>query len=238
MPSDAAAAADVRMPSDAAAAADDDGDDGLPRPRAGLPKSWGDDEHRRRAKASRERLRAQGAQFERLAPRDVPPPPQWFTLVAAIVPALPYAAFASASAIALWFPVWVACFYIVPRPLPLLSPTLVLCIAVTYHVLSSQGWSGFGLAVLTPFLGFLMNLAESAFWDTLEPFLVGRPGFGSGRQVEVPLRHRNGGNVGGGGVGVGGNIDGGGVVGGGGGAGTASAESPAPARTGLLTVLI
>ena len=31
------------------------------------------------------------------------------------------------------------------------------------------------------------RVAQSALWDTFEPFLIGAPGFGAGRRVEVPL---------------------------------------------------
>ena len=162
--------------------------DGLPQPRAGLPASWGTEDHRKRAEATREKFKAEGAQVPRFTERvdaagnpTPPPPPPWFTLVAAIFPAIPVACFVPVSTMFIWLPVWIAAFYLLPRPLGIeLSPMLFVCLVVTYRALSHEGWSGVGLYLLTPILGFLMNLVESALWDTAEPFLVGQPGFGAG----------------------------------------------------------
>ena len=148
-------------------------------------------QHRRVAKMKRDVLRADGAAVPRFnqrvdaAGKPAPPPPPWFTLVAALVPAIPYASVLPLSTLLLWLPVWICAFYYLPRPVAQLSPCLVLCIAVTAGALWQQGWSSRWLLLLSPTLGFLMNLVESALWDTLEPFLVGKPGFGAGQQVEV-----------------------------------------------------
>ena len=112
-----------------------------------------------------------------------PPPPPWFTLFAALVPALPYACFAPPLTLLVWLPVYVLIFYTLPRPVPMLTPCVLLCFVVTYRALLLAGWPFWGKLVLTPPLGFLMNLVDSALWDTIEPFLVGQPGFGRGRQV-------------------------------------------------------
>ena len=40
-----------------------------------------------------------------------------------------------------------------------------------------------------------MNLAHSAFWDALEPKLIGKEGFGTGEVRKVPRRPMDGVNV-------------------------------------------
>ena len=139
----------------------------------------------------REEFAAEGAKVPRFSERvdasgnPSPPPPPWFTFVAGLVPAIPVACFIPLSTILILFPVWVAVFY-VPNPIPAVSPMLILCLMVTYYALSEAGWSGVLLLLLSALLGFLLNLAESAFWDTLEPFLVGQPGFGAGHNRVRP----------------------------------------------------
>ena len=135
----------------------------------------------------------EGAKAPRIMPRvdanakAVPPPP-WFTFMAAVVPALPCMLFIPARIFVVWHPLWVLAFYFLPRPVPQLSPMLVLCFVVTFRALLHEGWVGwYSLAILTALVGFLMNLAHSAFWDTLEPFLVGTPGFGAGKRVPSKL---------------------------------------------------
>lgn len=162
----------------------------LPKPHPALPSSWGTEDHQNRSRAAREHLSREGAKAPRITPRvdanghAAPPPPPWFTLVAAIVPALPCFCFLPASTLFIWHPVWVLCFYFLPRPVPQLSPMLVLCLAITFRALSIEGWVNWtSLVPLTAVLGFLMDLAESALWDTLEPFLIGMSGFGAGRRV-------------------------------------------------------
>ena len=165
-------------------------DTSLPRPSPMLPSSWGTEDHRKRSKAARERLSEEGAKAPRMTPRldangnaAPPPPPPWFTFVAAVVPALPCMCFVPPSILLMWHPVWVATFYVLPRPVPQLSPMLILCFVVTFRALVHEGWESWtSLLVLTAVIGFLMNLAESALWDTLEPFMVGMPGFGAGQQ--------------------------------------------------------
>lgn len=144
----------------------------------------------------RDVLMADGAATPRLMPRSdsagkpVKPPPPWFTLVAALVPAVPYTCVLPASTLLLCLPVWIAVFYSLPRPLPQLSPCLILSIGVAARELWHHGWSLVWLSLLSLPLGFLMNLVESALWDTLEPFLVGKPGFGAGLQVPMASTER------------------------------------------------
>ena len=164
--------------------------DTLPRPNPVLPPSWGTEDHRRRSKALRERLSLEGARSPRMMPRvdangsAAPPPPPWFTFAAAVVPAIPCVCFVPPSVLLMWHPVWVASFYLLPRPVPQLSPMLILCFVVIFRALVHQGWESWApLLLLTSILGFSMHLAESALWDTVEPFLMfGMFGFGAGRQ--------------------------------------------------------
>lgn len=70
---------------------------------------------------------------------------------------------------------------------PQLSPMFVTCVFVCWRALSSAGWtSWFALPLCSLLLGGLQNLAQSALWDTLEPFLVGDPDHGRGVQRLVP----------------------------------------------------
>ena len=64
---------------------------------------------------------------------------------------------------------------------------LFICLVATWRDLLLAGYeSWYSLLPLTAVLGFLMNLAESALWDTLEPFSpLAKAGFGAGTRVPV-----------------------------------------------------
>jgi hypothetical protein len=143
------------------------------------------DLHKRAAKLKREELTQAGAATPRLIQREKPPPPPWFTLVAGLVPAVPYSCFAPASNLLLWLPVYVACYYIFVRSRWNNLVCVLLCVGVTYRALSQMAWSFWARIAGSPILGFLMHLVESALWDTIEPFLIGQAGFGAGEQVWV-----------------------------------------------------
>ena len=144
------------------------------------------------AQARRAALKAEGEAAPRFvaSQRRRAPPPPWFTFLAAMVPALPYVIMISASTLVMYFPVYVAVFYlgnaIVPQSMRRVSLCLLLCFFATGRALANNGWSGIALVLLTVVLGMFMHLAESAMWDTFEPFLVGQPGFGAGTQIPHP----------------------------------------------------
>ena len=120
-------------------------------------------------------------------------PPPWFTLVAALVPALPFAIFLPISLLLWYLPLYVACFYAKERLVryALLPPRLPMCIGVcvfaSYRGLVAAGWTGWSLYAVSLICGFLMDLAESALWDTMEPFIFGQEGFGEGKKQPVKL---------------------------------------------------
>ena len=129
---------------------------------------------------------------ERVVIDKPPPPPAWFTLLAAAVPALPFWLFLPLSTLIVWLPVWVAAFYlqrlstgssIIDR----IQMPLFGSLYVSYRGLISEGWVGWKLYVAMWPVGFLMNLVESALWDTFEPFLIGQEGFGQGTAKLKPL---------------------------------------------------
>ena len=77
------------------------------------------------------------------------------------------------------FPIWVALFY-VPR-VPNVK-LFALTAYVAHAALESDGWSANWMRyVLSAVCGGLLNLAHSAFWDALEPKIIGKEGFGQGK---------------------------------------------------------
>jgi hypothetical protein len=80
----------------------------------------------------------------------------------------------------------VAAFY---TPLPKIKLPAVTGYAVHRALLQDAYWeSQLVCVLLTIFCGGLMNLAHSAFWDALEPKLIGKKGFGQGDIRRVPQR--------------------------------------------------
>ena len=81
------------------------------------------------------------------------------------------------------FPCWVAVFYL---PLPRAVPkTYMLSLAAVFRSLTVEGWTSWlSLIVGTLIFAQAMNLTHSALWDAAEPFLIGNPSHGRGRQVE------------------------------------------------------
>ena len=117
---------------------------------------------------------------------DASPPSTGFCLFAAAVPAAPFCLYLPASLLLFSLPVWVFIFYL---PLPLTSyKTFAACTLATYYGLTVlEGWmSWWKIAAGTFFLAQCMNLSLSALWDAAEPFLIGSPNFGSGKQL---VRH-------------------------------------------------
>jgi hypothetical protein len=112
-------------------------------------------------------------------------PSTLFCLFAAAVPAVPFCIFLPASLLIYCLPVWVIVFYI---PLPLTSYLLfAVCALTTYRGLVAEGWTTWlGLVAGTVVLAECMNLSLSALWDAAEPFLIGSPEFGKGKQLRRP----------------------------------------------------
>jgi hypothetical protein len=139
-------------------------------------------ELRERLREIRDRPRRAAADVEGEA---TPPPPTWFTLIAAAVPAIPFSVWVSYQVLLYWLPVWVVTFYALPRKVLRLSPTLLVSMFATHGSLVEARWAGWSLWVATALLGFLMDLIESALWDSLEPYIIGQKGFGAGSRRRV-----------------------------------------------------
>ena len=121
-------------------------------------------------------------------------PPFWFTIFAAVLPALPYCAFVRPQPLLLWLPLWVVLFYMrrvhILSPLyalPQLQPMLLMTWVVTWRELTAAGWSMWASRLLCLPLGFLQNLVQSALWDSFEPLLIGDPTHGVGMVRQIPI---------------------------------------------------
>ena len=70
-----------------------------------------------------------------------------------------------------------------------IKPPLIICAYACHRELIAAGWSsGWSLYFFSlPASTFLMNLVESALWDTLEPKLIGETGFGQGVKRRRPV---------------------------------------------------
>ena len=120
------------------------------------------------------RLRAEAMFTPRFIRRESSgwPPPPWCTLSISLVQAMPLSLLLPPSLLLKSLLPWVAAFYLLPRPVPQLSPMLLLCIGASYLALSVKGWTGWALPLMAVPLGFVMNLVEAGMWDSLEPLLV------------------------------------------------------------------
>ena len=114
--------------------------------------------------------------------------------MAGVLPALPMLLVIWPSTL-LWsmvwsFPAWVAAFYI---PLPKVKLLAVTGYAAHCALLNDAYWEMTGLhIVFSLFCGMSLNLAHSAFWDALEPKLIGKERFGAGEIRRVPRRQSDG----------------------------------------------
>ena len=115
---------------------------------------------------------------------DAEPPSALFCLGAAALPAVPFCICLPASTLLLWFPLWIAIFYL-PLPKAWTGRCLMaMCSYVTYNGLTAGGYSSWASILPgTIALAICMNLSLSALWDAAEPFIIGSPNFGQGTQV-------------------------------------------------------
>ena len=82
------------------------------------------------------------------------------------------------------FPLWVVAFYMLPKFTLFAIPAYASHLALAADAYWSAGWVKLVLSAVS---GALMNLSHSAFWDALEPKLIGQQGFGEGRTKKIKL---------------------------------------------------